>query len=315
MLNKKLRSELLGGAFTDGGTFMKGCYRGYYMVLDTIRQQNGTVGGQRLTIGAFREDDPENTSLKAFLGELRQRHSEIKALAAENAHISISFLAYSNKKLVEQLNGCVDELVDYMIREGYRSGCFDCGRETADCYDINGYHFWLCPDCFGTVQQEITDRADQIRLQKSNLLKGAVGALLGTLVGVGLYVGIYQLGYISALVGLVMAILTFWLYEKMGGALDVKGVLVCVVMMVFGVIMANRLVWTLEFYNYFKTEYQVTFGMIYQDLKELITENELTADYYRELVSAFLFTALGSVGSIISAVKKSKGTDMHARKA
>lgn len=56
----------------------------------------------------------------------------------------------------------------------------------------------------------------------SNLLLGVIGALFASLLGVGLWVLIGQVGFVAGIAGFVMLKLALGGYQKLGGSLDKK---------------------------------------------------------------------------------------------
>ncbi len=68
--------------------------------------------------------------------------------------------------------------------------------------------------------------------QKStdNIITGAVGAFLGSLIGVACIVIVGQLGYVASVSGLVMGVCALKGYEKLGGGLSKKGAVVSILL-------------------------------------------------------------------------------------
>ena len=68
-----------------------------------------------------------------------------------------------------------DNAVNFLSSNSYVSGCMQCGTQVAqiDCYDINGVHHYLCSDCVGKMENELSDRKQEILSQKSKLIPGS----------------------------------------------------------------------------------------------------------------------------------------------
>ena len=97
---------------------------------------------------------------------------------------------------------------------------------------INGSCRSICSACFGKMQENIATAQADIKAKPGNYVTGIVGALLGSLIGVIAWVLVYQLGYIAAIVGLIMAVCTIKGYQLLGGKLNIAGVIICVVIMI-----------------------------------------------------------------------------------
>lgn len=91
--------------------------------------------------------------------------------------------------------------------------------------------------------------------EPSKPLLGIVGAIGGSLIGVILWLVLGRLGLISGIAGVVMLRFAFKGYEKLGGRLDKKGVIISLVVMIFMIAEVNVLdYWTrdVEFSRLFK---------------------------------------------------------------
>lgn len=75
---------------------------------------------------------------------------------------------------------------------------------------------------------------EQQNAQKTeNLAGGIAGALIGSLLGVVCIVLLSQLGYVAAISGVLMAVGVLKGYEKLGGKLTKKGIVISMIIMVY----------------------------------------------------------------------------------
>ena len=305
MLSKKLCSQLLDGNMTDHNKYISGTCKGYYVTINTT--QNGMFSIQ---ISAHSENDPGNAALRDFAEFHKNSHKQIQSVAVYNNSITVvSTRTFLAKKIPAHLNEAIFPIIDFLMSNQYVSGCMQCGTQEAqiDCYDINGTNHYLCADCVSKVEDTLFDRKQEILSQKSKLIPGFVGALLGSLIGCIVYVLIWQLGYVAAVAGLVTAVCAFKGYEMLGGVVDRKGVIVCVLVIIFAVFFSNRLAFAYTIYSVNK-EYGLGFFDCFRNIKEIIELLEATGEYYGNLVIAYLMTILGSYRSVINAFKASTGS-------
>ena len=305
MLSEKLRRQLLDGNMTDHNQYISGTCKGFYVTINTTK--NGMFN---LKISAHSENDPGNAALRDFVESRTSAAKQIQSVSVTNNHVALVMTRTAlAKKIPAHVNEAVMPIIQYLANNYYESGCMRCGTQSAqiDCYDINGEHHYLCGDCVGKVEEELMERQQDILSNKSKLIPGIVGALLGSLLGCVVYFLIWQLGYIAAVAGLVTAVCAFKGYEMLGGALDKKGVFVSVIVVILATFFANQLVWAYDAYSVFKEE-GVTFFECYRAIGPLITELDLTREYYGNLAVAYLMTILGSIGLIINAFKSSSGS-------
>lgn len=89
----------------------------------------------------------------------------------------------------------------------------------------------LCDSCYR--QLGANQEQQEAAKKPENAVAGTVGALLGSIFGVGCIVLLGQLGYVAALSGIVMAVCALKGYELLGGKLSTKGIVIgCVLMLV-----------------------------------------------------------------------------------
>lgn len=215
---------------------------------------------------------------------------------------SASF-AYSG--LTKNVDLCIQQITNYLNENGYVDCCYECNGETGlEINMINSDTFALCGGCYEGVLASLEANKQNIKQKKGNMLTGIIGALLGSLIGVVVFVLIGQLGYIAAISGIVMAICTLKGYELMGGKISAPGVIVsCAIMAV--------MVWfscSLDFSISIAAELDAGVFEVFRVLPELFGEiSELFASFIGNLAIAYLLTAVGAVPTIIGMFKQKTG--------
>ena len=142
----------------------------------------------------------------------------------------------------------------------------------------------------------------EIQEKQENLALGILGALLGGILGGAAIVLIGQMGIISAISGVVLAFCTLKGYELLGGKLSKQGIIVCLVVMLIVPYFADRISWTLVIME----ELQLQFGDAFKYVHDVVEEFELQADYWKDLLFIYAFTALGAFGIVKQAFKQKK---------
>lgn len=141
----------------------------------------------------------------------------------------------------------------------------------------------------------------------SNVVTGIIGALLGSLVGVALWVGIYKLGYIAGIAGAIMIVSAMFGYEKLGGGLDLKGIIISVVICIGMIYISERICISMQLYEEFKDlKYyfgDVSFSDCYKSMFAILKDAEKESVFWGELGIGYLLFAIASVSYIIKSVK------------
>lgn len=307
MLNEKIRAEILGGSLTDYKTDMAGKYRGFYTTF-------GLVGGAyTLEIYASSENDPSNAGLYDYLQKLKAENSKTVSSAVTREYsfqIIFKTPSFSNK-IPAMVNDVAEPVVSWLITNGYRTGCWACGTDdgTVEHYVVNGTSYFLCPKCANEFEKELVNRQVEKKSQNSKTVPGIIGAFLGGLIGVVLWVLIYRVGYIAGIAGLVTVVCAMKGYEMLGGCLDKKGVIITTVMSLALIYLANHISWSWEIFDAFN-EYDMgwTFGEIFGQLHYILGELDATGAFFGDMAIGALLSVVASVTRIIAAFRENSGT-------
>lgn len=147
---------------------------------------------------------------------------------------------------------------------------------------------------------------------KENVLLGTVGAVLGSTVGVVAIVLLDRLGFVAAFSGVVMAAGTILLYEKFANGLSIKGIIICIVVMVLMILLAENIAVSIAIMQELEKTYNIklNFGDVFGNLYKWITDGIVDGGTYaRSLVMVYLFNALGAFGIIKSSFDKKKSVN------
>ena len=140
--------------------------------------------------------------------------------------------------------------------------------------------------------------------KRENMIAGAVGALIGALIGGGCIILISQLGYIASVSGLILAICTLKGYELLAGNLSKKGIAVCVLLMVVTPYLADRIDWAILIMQEWR-EYRVTFAEGFRLFPELLKDGSVDMGaYLKNLLMIYGFAFLGAFTTLRNTWKK-----------
>lgn len=142
----------------------------------------------------------------------------------------------------------------------------------------------------------------EINEKKENVIAGIAGALIGGIIGGAVIVLIGQLGLISAISGVVLAFCTLKGYELLGGKMSRAGILASIIVMLIVPYLADRISWALVIVD----EFEWAFGDAFLYVHEVVEEFGLQANYWKDLLFVYLFTALGAFTSLQQTLKKQK---------
>ena len=140
----------------------------------------------------------------------------------------------------------------------------------------------------------------EIQEKKENFALGILGALVGGLIGGASIVLFGQLGMISAISGVLLALCTLKGYELLGKERGVLGTVACVVIMLIVPYFADRINWALVIIE----ELGLAFGDAFLYVHEVVEEFGLEGDYWKDLLFIYGFAALGAFTILKRPIKK-----------
>ena len=148
----------------------------------------------------------------------------------------------------------------------------------------------------------------ELEIKQENMLTGIIGALLGGIIGGAAIMLVGQLGLISAISGVILAFCTLKGYELLGKKLSKWGILVCLLIMLAVPYLADRVSWALEIVKVSEELFgsQWLFGDAFLYVHDVVKECGAEADYWKELLFVYAFTALGAFTMIKQTLKQAK---------
>lgn len=152
-----------------------------------------------------------------------------------------------------------------------------------------------------------SDMEQERKQKRENIAAGAVGAFLGSLVGVLCIVLIDQLGYVASISGLVMAVGALKGYELLGGRLSRMGAVISCVLILIMTYLAHQLTWAIAVAGVAEAGIFECFQAIPALLEAEALEGRI---YWGNLALLYLFTLVGAVPTIISGLQGSDLPDL-----
>lgn len=138
--------------------------------------------------------------------------------------------------------------------------------------------------------------------KRERVAAGIVGALLGGVLGGASLILFGQIGVISAISGVILAFCTLKGYELLAGQMSKVGIVVSIVIMLVVPYLADRIQWAMIIAE----ELQWEFGDAFRYVHEVVEAAELQAEYWKDMLFVYVFTALGAFGIIRQTAKPQK---------
>ena len=136
---------------------------------------------------------------------------------------------------------------------------------------------------------------------QENLALGIVGAVLGVLGGVIIWVIIGRLGFIAAIAGAAMAYGALFGYSWLAKGMSKRGAIVCIVVVVLAVFFSVKLDWALSIYDVLKEE-GFAFSECFFGQGKILAAVDSTGRFILDLLLGYALAAAGAFSAIRKAL-------------
>lgn len=294
---------------TDSGSMKRtpymvcGMYKGYYV---TVHMNQGFLIRVNYKLA-------ENMDLNGFknraygvLNQLRVTEKKVSQTNVGDYVIEVKLMPASlAKNTIPMIDSVTNHLIGFLQAEGAGTGCQLCGAEyDVSSYDVNGVPHFLCSTCARQSMNQFEAERQSKSNVKSNLPLGIIGALIGSLPGVALWVIIFQAHWIAGVAGMVIFMGAMKGYEILGKSVDRKGVVVCALITVIMIFFANDFSLRLSLVM----SSDMSFEKVNRRWSKIIADKDNKLIYFSNLAIGYLLSAVGLVGTIKQSFKSAGGS-------
>lgn len=285
-----------------------GMYKGYYV---TVHMNQGFL----LRINYKLADNMDLNSFKnrayGVMNQLRVAEKKVSATNVADHVIEVKLMpANLAKNTISMIDSVTNHLIGFLQTEGANTGCQLCGAEyDVSSYEVNGAPHFLCSTCARqSMNQMEAERQSKLSV-KSNLLLGFIGALIGSLPGVALWIILLQGSWIVGAMGLVIFLGAMKGYGILGKNVDRKGVVVCALITIVMIFLANEFAMRLMLYLAAKEQHlHMSFEEINRKWPQFMSDDDFRWEYIKELCMGYALTAIGLIGTIKQSFRSAGGS-------
>jgi len=303
MISKKMNEQVLGGALSYHKKYLAGPYKGYYITIDYKPPV------YIVYIHATFDNLAGKAQFESFLKEYRDTMQYLSKAEAKQHTVKLRIIEPKPKKLIPSvLNDTIEPVIRQLLGCKYDTGCINCGDNDGviDCYEISGYHHYLCEECIVEIEQEFKDKQIELTEIPSNSTLGAIGAFCGGMIGVIAWVLLYANNLFAWLAGLAILFCAYKGYEMLGGHIDKKGFAISTVIIGIMIFLGNHLAWAWAALDTAKMQ-GYSIGEILL-LWKILDASHATMSYILDLIAGYILTFAIGFKLIKSTHRKSVGS-------
>ena len=299
----------LGLQFDEDSRSIYGTQSGYLLFL----QETDVKNQFRLCVSVSLNGNPADSEENELVWDEFKSESLPNLSTLSINQYLVSFVvkgAMRKSKTIEKLQTLITDLVAFLETHHFVQVCAYSGQEgPVGLYQLGDSIFLINEESYQLLKSNLQIEVDSYQNQKENVLLGAVGALLGALIGGAVALFIARLGYVAMVAGIVLGICTIKGYEILGRKVSRKGIVISSIWMVITVFLVNQIDLAMEVVSKLGVEFAFAFRVVNQ----LIFSGDFPDNYFYNLAMLAVFTLVGA-GVSISAVWSSHKTKGIVRK-
>ena len=299
----------LGLQFDEESGSIYGVQSGYLLLLHETDVKNQF----RLSVSVSLNGNPADSEENELVWDDFKSESLPNLSTLSINQYLVSFVvkgAMRKSKTIEKLQTLITDLVAFLETHHFVQVCAYSGQEgPVGLYQLGDSIFLINEESYQLLKSNLQIEVDSYQNQKENVLLGAVGALLGALIGGAVALFIARLGYVAMVAGIVLGICTIKGYEILGRKVSRKGIVISSIWMVITVFLVNQIDLAMEVVS----KLGVEFAFAFRAVNELIFNGDFPKNYFYNLAMLAVFTLVGA-GASISSVWSSHKTKGIVRK-
>lgn len=285
-----------------------GIYKGFYITM-VLGEKSSDID---ITVNYCCNGYEIKSQADQYFSQLRLYKEMITKTSVQEYCLEISLrMTTPEENNTAVIDGIVNDIINFLISEGCNSGCKLCGKDNVSYYEINDTPNYMCQDCNNNSNIDLNSITQSKFANRSHLIPGIIGALIGAMIGGVLWVLIYQLGYIAGIAGAVTIVCSMFGYRKLGGSLDIKGIIISCIVSIIIIFLANQIAWTWEImreFNEMDGTDSYSFFMIYRNFFDILDYYSITSSFVKDLIIGYFLLIIAGFSTVSKAIKTAKIT-------
>ena len=269
----------LGLQFDEDSRSIYGTQSGYLLFL----QETDVKNQFRLCVSVSLNGNPADSEENELVWDEFKSESLPNLSTLSINQYLVSFVvkgAMRKSKTIEKLQTLITDLVAFLETHHFVQVCAYSGQEgPVGLYQLGDSIFLINEESYQLLKSNLQIEVDSYQNKKENVLLGAVGALLGALIGGAVALFIARLGYVAMVAGIVLGICTIKGYEILGRKVSRKGIVISSIWMVITVFLVNQIDLAMEVVAKLGVEFAFAFRVVNQ----LIFSGDFPDNYFSTL--------------------------------
>lgn len=285
---QKLADQL---GFVRKANHIHGDFKGYWYTITPIQ------GSELLLTSLDYKEEGKEAALRAYLDSIRKGYRFTYELQNPSIVTIQMKSGMFTKGTMEKIVKLLEEFASAFPSMGLQSACFNCGKEGRHpVYRVGIVTVEACPSCITELETAFADEKESLQVSGS-YATGAIGAVLGALLGSVVWLIISYFGFIASFAGFAIAYAASFGYRLFRGKVGKGMPAILIASVLFAIFAAN----TVEIaYGLYASGIGLTAGEAMAIAPRAFFDNEIfyVGEVWASMALGLLFGIMGSYSII-----------------
>lgn len=278
----------------DDFKYKEGVYVGKYRNFDIIiRYDNASLlYNMYFSIKSLKDLDKLNKLLAK-----KDKHAIAKY---KNNILTITHYCETIKDMPKLIHNIIDDIIDFLDKNKIKNVCRSCHNiKKTYLVDYDSAISFYCDDCFNDTIEEYKIQIKKYKDIKENVILGVIGAIIGALPGLIIFLVLDYLNFSSFFASLVIMLGSAYGYKWFAKTLKEKGLVISLIIGFIIIILSNEISNAYNLYIEYSSLYKINLFDAYKAMPYYITNSEVfRSSYIQSLIITIIFGIIGSLSNI-----------------
>lgn len=212
-----------------------------------------------------------------------------------NKNLNIVGSVTNKKYLPEIINPLLNIIGDYLEKNKALEVCRHC-KEAKKTYlvDNDSEISFFCNDCYKIIEKSANYKKEKYNKAKENIGLGIIGAILGTIPGIILWILFSLIGIEPGIAGIAITMGSAVFYKKFAHNIKLPGIIISSFVGLFMVLVAHEINCAIYIYNLYKADYFIKLMDAYKAIPYYLnTVSEFRKIFNNGLLTGYLLSIIG----------------------
>lgn len=212
-----------------------------------------------------------------------------------NKNLNIVGSVTNKKYLPEIINPLLEIIGNYLKDNMAKEVCRHC-KEAKKTYlvDNDSEISFYCNDCYKLIKKATNYKKEKYNKSKENILLGTLGAIIGTIPGIILWILFGFIGIEPGIAGIAITMGSAVFYKKFAHNIKLPGIIISTMIGLFMVLVAHEINCAIYIYNLYKADYVIKLLDAYRAIPYYLnTVREFHKIFNNGLITGYLLSIIG----------------------